>query len=71
MSPETQMDETTYWKLLNAISAARSLAELAVLEQQVHVQSPDERRANLGEVLFIQRRRPESSAAPRRADGAA
>jgi hypothetical protein len=63
------MDETTYWDLLNAISAASSLAELATLEQQVRAQPLDERRRDLGEVLFLQRRMLEASTVRQEAGG--
>jgi hypothetical protein len=66
-----QMDEATYWDLLNAISAARSLTELKSLEQQIQAQLPSERRASLGEVVFMQRRMLEAAAVPQPADGAA
>jgi hypothetical protein len=66
MSPELAMDETAYWDLLNSISSADSLAALAALEQQVRAAPSGERRANLGEVLFMQRRLLEASAERKR-----
>jgi hypothetical protein len=40
------------------------------LEQQVQAQPPSDRRANLGEVLFMQRRMLEAAAVAQTADGA-
>ena len=63
------VNETIYWELLNALSAASSLAELAAIEQQVRAQPLDERRRDLGEVLFLQRRMLEASAVRLEAGG--
>jgi hypothetical protein len=50
------MDEATYWELQNAISAARTLAELEQLAEQLRQWPLDERRRQLNEVLFMQER---------------
>jgi hypothetical protein len=50
------MDEATYWELQNAISAARTLAELEQLSEQLRQWPLDERRRQLNEVLFMQER---------------
>jgi hypothetical protein len=47
------MDDESYWELMEAIGAARSVAELELITQRLRALPEDDRVADLGEMLFM------------------